>query len=144
MIRIGLVGLAASILLSGGVAEAADIDIVGELAQRSGMPPAQLEPLLANCDANQTSMYFCSWRDLIVADHELDAAREKRSAVSPACKKSVDRRLEEWPDNRDRQCKNAAAREYQGGSLEQTARLQCSISSTRDMTKKINAVHCSG
>ena len=118
MSRVGLAVLAASILLSGGHARAADLDIVGGLSRRSGMPSAQLEPLLANCDANQTSMYFCAWRDLIVAERDLEATRDKRSAPSPACKKSVDHQLDGWPDNRDRQCQNAAAREYRGGSME--------------------------
>ena len=37
--------------------------LTDELANRSGKSPAQVTTLLASCDANQTSMKFCAWRD---------------------------------------------------------------------------------
>jgi uncharacterized protein YecT (DUF1311 family) len=130
--------------LSIAVAYAADFDVVNELAKRSGLPVTRLDSLLANCDANQTSMYFCAWRDLIAADHNLETASDQRASSSPACKKAVDRRLHGWTKKRDAICAKTAEEEYGGGSLEQTAQTQCAVSTTQDMIKKIATLHCAG
>jgi uncharacterized protein YecT (DUF1311 family) len=141
--RIGLSASTALVILSLSAAHAAEHDPVDELAKRSGLPPAEISASLANCDANQTNLNICAWRDVIVAEQDLKKVADERSASSPSCKKAIDRRLDGWTAKRDRVCKESAAEEYGGGSAEPMALAICESSSTHDMAKEIQSLHCS-
>ena len=40
--------------------ESSPSEVLAELSRRSGMPEAELRMLIADCSANQQSMYFCA------------------------------------------------------------------------------------
>ena len=79
-------------LLSASAAASAQT-LTDELAQRSGVSPAEVSTLLANCDANRTSMKFCAWRDELAAERTLRRLIDEKRAASP--------KVDSWQKRRD-------------------------------------------
>lgn len=111
-----------------------------ELSKRSGLPPDEVAKLLADCNANQQSMYFCTWRDQIAAEQQLQRVVDKKP---PACKVLLERKLGAWKRKRDRGCQRYAEQQWGGGSFERTGELICDTDETKDMTKYVSVKKCS-
>jgi uncharacterized protein YecT (DUF1311 family) len=111
-----------------------------ELSARSGLPASDVNALLANCDANQTSMNFCAWRDQIVAERELQQIVEQRERAHPERKAALDARIKKWKKARDASCEKSAERAWDGGSMRPTAQAICATAATKKMTKKLSAM----
>src|SRR4051812_23824691 len=67
---------------------------IEQLVHRSAMPEAEVRSLLANCDASQLSINFCTWRDALVAEVRLDDAWAAATSTRlRGCKSRIDRRI---------------------------------------------------
>jgi uncharacterized protein YecT (DUF1311 family) len=111
----------------------------GELSQRSGLPAAELNNLLANCDANQQSMYFCAWRDQIAAEQEFGRILAEKEEKSPQCKEVLARKAEAWLRSRNRSCEKSATQEWGTGSMKPTAQALCAAVATKKMTAQLES-----
>lgn len=121
------------------------VEIFNELARRSALPEADLNALLANCDATQQSMYFCAWRDQIAADRRLNQAVADQVKLRPHCKPYFEARTASWSRARDQFCEKSAKADWTDGSMEPTAKLLCMTAQTDQMTKHVRHMHgCKG
>jgi len=116
--------------------------IFAELAHRSTLPRNELESLLADCDANQQSIYFCAWRDQITAERKLDSMLTAKLDKMPRCKKAIDGELARWKKQRDSGCEKSATRDYGEGSLKATAQIACVTAEIEKRARQ--ATHSSG
>lgn len=117
-------------LLSGlaGAAAAADADsdaAAQEVARRSGLPAADVQRLLADCQASQQSLYFCAWRDTIVAQARLERTLAERQRAAGPCSAAQRDALQRRVKRGTAACERAARQEWGEGSLRDTARLHC-------------------
>lgn len=126
------------LLLASGYASAEPTP-ADEIAARSGLPAAEVNALLAQCDSNQTSMNFCAWRDQLVAERELLQQVERQEREHPELKKALDARIAKWKKARDVSCEKAAREEWDGGSMKPTAQAICATAATKDMTTHLMA-----
>lgn len=116
---------------------ATDPSVLSELAQRSTLAPTDLSALLDDCDATQQAMYFCAWRDLILAERSLQRAKDRRIASCPSCKSALDARLARWLRARDASCARFAKLDFGGGSMEPTDRVLCATAQTRELETRL-------
>ncbi|UVH57000.1 lysozyme inhibitor LprI family protein [Variovorax paradoxus] len=107
------------------------------MAQRSGIPEDELRGLLSRCEASQSAMNICAYRDVVVADLKLKHALASKVQQLPACKERLEARIARWEVVRDQGCKRNAAKDYGGGSLEQTAESMCVEHEIVQMTKQV-------
>lgn len=107
------------------------------LSQRSGLPIKEITALLADCDANQTSMNFCAWRDQIMAEQELEHLIAQKSAGSDRCKLKIEHKINAWKKHRDSSCRRSAEKEWGSGSMLPTAIAICITAETKRMIKII-------
>jgi uncharacterized protein YecT (DUF1311 family) len=108
-----------------------------ELAARSGLPESELKDFLADCNANQQSMYFCAWRDQIVAQRVFERLLADKMQSMPACKSALESRAADWARSRDRSCARSALKQWGDGSMRRTAQIICVTGETARMTKRI-------
>ncbi|WP_041734385.1 lysozyme inhibitor LprI family protein [Paraburkholderia atlantica] len=112
------------------------------IATRSGLPASEVDAALSHCNANQTSMNLCAWRDQIVAEQKLERVVEGKAAVSPTCKAAIEKRITAWKRRRDANCEKSASREWGGGSMLPTAVAMCKTAETERMSKAIQTAGC--
>ncbi|MGN8138760.1 hypothetical protein ACTJLC_29105 [Paraburkholderia sp. 22099] len=62
------------------------------ISRQSGLPASEVQGMLANCDANQTSLNFCAWRDKVIAEQKLQDVVDEKSAKSPSCKARLEKK----------------------------------------------------
>lgn len=128
-------------LLISGLAQGSgpqdDKDAIKTLLALSKLPEAELNEMLADCNADQQSMYFCAWRDKIVAERSLDRVAAERKAAMPACSAAVDEWIRLESVRRDKTCTKQASTNFGGGSLEPTARMTCTKDATNNLRKKL-------
>ena len=99
---------------------------IQQLIHRSAMPEAEVRSLLANCDASQLSINFCTWRDALVAEVRLDDAwAAATSARLRGCKSRIDRRIADVKSRAESACAAAAEREAAGGSIKPAVVAAC-------------------
>jgi len=115
--------------------------VLAELSQKSGLPEADLNDLLADCHANQQSMYFCAWRDQIAADKKLRRALTEKKQKIPACKNFLESKIAAWIRFRDQSCDKSTRKEWGEGSMRPTARAICVTKETARMTKRLERIH---
>jgi uncharacterized protein YecT (DUF1311 family) len=111
--------------------------VLGELSQRSGLPEAELNSLLADCNANQQSIYFCAWRDQIAADKAFGRALSDKQQKNLQCKTSMETKVANWKKSRDLSCEKSATQEWGEGSMKPTAQAICVTVETVRMTKRL-------
>jgi uncharacterized protein YecT (DUF1311 family) len=111
--------------------------IMGELSQRSGLSDAELSSLLANCNANQQSMYFCAWRDQIAASRNFARVLADKLQKMPQCKKTMETKVASWMKSRDQSCEKSATQEWGEGSMKPTAQTICVTAETVRMTTRL-------
>jgi uncharacterized protein YecT (DUF1311 family) len=117
-------------------------DPIDEIANRSGLPASEVSAALSDCDANQTSMNFCAWRDQIVAEQNLEDAVNAMAGSSTACKTALQRKIAAWQKHRDASCLKSASREWGNGSMLPTAVAMCKTAATERMRKAIKTDKC--
>jgi hypothetical protein len=115
-------------------------DVVSELSRRSGLPESDLETLLADCNANQRSIYFCAYRDLVAADMTFKRALAAKEQSLPACKSAIDGKAARWERLRDNRCEQGATKEFGDGSMKPTAQALCAAAETHRMTKRVKKI----
>ena len=115
--------------------------VLGELSQRSGLPDIELSNLLADCNANQQSMYFCAWRDQIAADRAFGRILADKQQKMPQCKTSIESKVASWTRSRDQSCDKSATKEWGGGSMKPTAQALCVTAETVRMTKRLERMN---
>ncbi|MBK7662175.1 MAG: DUF1311 domain-containing protein [Sterolibacteriaceae bacterium] len=101
------------------------------------MPESELKDFLADCNANQQSMYFCAWRDQIVAQRVFERLLADKMQSMPACKSALESRAADWARSRDRSCARSALKQWGDGSMRRTAQIICVTGETARMTKRI-------
>lgn len=97
--------------------------------------------MLSNCDANQTSLNFCAWRDRVVAEQKLQDVVKNKTAEFPACKARLENKIAAWTKRRDASCKKSTEAENGGGSIVPTEFAACQTAETERMTKIIASIH---
>ena len=112
-------------------------EVLAALAHRSGLAEDSLRGLLSNCDASQSAMNICAYRDAVVADLVLQHAVAHKADQLPACKERLEARISRWAAERDLACKRSAAKAYGGGSLEPMAMSMCVQHENEQMAKKV-------
>jgi uncharacterized protein YecT (DUF1311 family) len=112
-------------------------EVLSALSGRSKLPEEDLRRLTADCTADQQSMYFCAYRDLVSAELKLQRVVAEKERRLPACKPDIDARVAHWRAARDQACIQSAAKEWAGGSMEPTARNICLSDSTGRMLKQM-------
>jgi uncharacterized protein YecT (DUF1311 family) len=112
------------------------------IANRSGLPPSEVDAALAHCDANQMSMNLCAWRDQIVAEQKLERVVGVKAGSSETCKAALEKRLTAWRKRRDANCEKSASREWGGGSMLPTAVAMCKTVETERMSNAIQTARC--
>ena len=113
------------------------------LTRRSALSERELGPILANCDANQRSMYFCAFRDAVTADVALRRAVEDRKRDEPGCASRLAQLIGGFERSRDAQCAKSASEDFEGGSMEATALAMCNAASTNAMVEQVGRLECS-
>ncbi|MDR0781466.1 MAG: lysozyme inhibitor LprI family protein [Pseudomonadales bacterium] len=108
-----------------------------ELAQKSGLPAVELDALLADCDANQQSLYFCAWRDQIAAEQVLRRALAEQAQSLPQCRDTVAAEIASWMQARDQSCASSALEQWGEGSMRATAQALCVTAATAQMTQQL-------
>ena len=116
--------------------------VLAELSRRSALPPGKLKPLLANCDADQQSMYFCACRDVVAADLTLKLMVAEKGRESTACRSSLDTLVANFERSREPACAKSSAETFGGGSMEHTAQVICVAASTNSMVEQVRATEC--
>jgi Lysozyme inhibitor LprI len=117
-----------------------DKDAIKTLLALSKLPEAELNEMLADCNADQQSMYFCAWRDKIVAERSLDRVAAEKKAAMPTCAAAIDEWIRtEWV-RRDKACTKQASTNFSGGSLEPTARMTCTKDTTNKLKNKLAGI----
>jgi uncharacterized protein YecT (DUF1311 family) len=111
------------------------------ISRQSGLPASEVQGMLANCDANQTSLNFCAWRDRVVAEQKLQDVVEEKAAKFPGCKARLENKITSWKKRRDASCKNSAEAENGGGSIVPMEIAACEAAETDRMTKVIASIH---
>lgn len=106
------------------------------ISKQSGLPASEVQGMLANCDANQTSLNFCAWRDQVVAEQKLQDALDEKPA---ACKTGLEKKITAWKKRRDANCKKSVEEENGGGSIVPMRIATCEADETDRMTKVIRA-----
>lgn len=136
-----ILGCAASLSFAGQTDNApASGDVIKELSKRSGLSVSELKDLLSDCDANQQSMYFCAYRDLVAADLVLKHVIREKEKAFPSCKSTIDADVSSWEKERNRGCEKSASKEYGEGSMKPTAEVMCITFETQKMTQRIQKI----
>jgi len=112
------------------------------ISKQSGLPSSEVQGMLASCDANQTSMNFCAWRDRVVAEQKLQDAATEKEKKFPGCKARLERKIAAWKKRRDASCKKSAEAENGGGSIVPMEIAACQAAETDRMTAAIRSKNC--
>lgn len=126
------------LLLAASICVFADQAPAEKLAARSGLPLPDIKEFLANCDSDdqtQQGIYFCTWRDLIVAEHELQQTINQIINQHPDRKAALETHSAQWKKERDTKCRETAHNSFGGGSIESTAAVTCEAILTENLTK---------
>lgn len=114
--------------------------VLTELSQRSGSPINNLQDLLADCDADQQSMYFCAYRDQVSADLKLQHTLSLKQQQFPRCQAGLSNQIKDWENRRNQTCEQSAAKEWGEGSVKSTDELICSTTETNRFEKQLEKV----
>jgi hypothetical protein len=123
-------------------ASASSFNPAAELAKRTGLSVGEIETLVKDCDANQTSMNVCAWYDQVKAEHHLQMALKVKRAACPHCRDLSESSIADWQRQRDHICKETAQREWSNGSMEPAAESMCITADTKKKIEDISAKKC--
>lgn len=114
-----------------------DSEVLSDLSRRSNLPEADLKSMLAACDANQTNMNLCAYRDQVAADLTLKHAIEKKEKQLPKRTVEIDTKVAGWEKSRDVSCAKSAEQEWGNGSMKPTAQAMCVAAETHKMIRRV-------
>jgi hypothetical protein len=114
--------------------------VLREVARRSGLPESEVQELVANCDRDQQSLYFCAFRDFVARDLLLQSSAAEKQRQLPACAAELGQKLSEREHARDENCRRSAAEEYGEGSMKLQAQATCAASATQELVERVQAV----
>jgi uncharacterized protein YecT (DUF1311 family) len=106
------------------------------------LPASEVTAALSNCEANQTNMNLCAWRDQIVAEEKLEHAVDAIAGSSTSCRTTLARKIAAWKKRRDANCTRSASDEWGKGSMLPTAVAMCRTAETERMRKAIGSEKC--
>ena len=113
-----------------------------ELAAHTGWPLKDIQAKLSNCKSDdRTTIYFCGWRDLIVAERDLQKIVDQRNSQRPASKAALDTRIAQWKKAREADCRKSAHRDYADKPMEPVMGMVCQADKTQDMAKAMGKDH---
>ncbi|MCC8405342.1 DUF1311 domain-containing protein [Paraburkholderia sp. MMS20-SJTN17] len=116
---------------------------VDEIANRSGLPTSEITAAQSNCEADQTGMNLCAWRDQIIAEQRLEQqVVDVMAGTSTACRTALERKIAAWKKRRDTNCTRSASDEWGNGSMLPTAVSMCKTAETERMRKAIGSEKC--
>lgn len=115
-------------------------EVLSETARRSGLSESELRDLVANCDLNQQTLYFCAFRDFVARDLQLEHARAEKEGQLPLCGAEIGRRLAALARARDEKCQSAADEEAGEGSMNLQARAVCASSMTEHLIQRLEGL----
>ncbi|HVZ31947.1 MAG TPA: hypothetical protein VG963_05955, partial [Polyangiaceae bacterium] len=106
------IGLASACTRAGGepprhVEPPASEDVLREVSRRSGLPESEVRALVANCDRDQQSQYFCAFRDFVARDLLLQSTAAEQQRQLPACEAELHQKLTEREHARDENCQRS-------------------------------------
>lgn len=130
-----------TLVLARSSALASSVDPAQVISRQSGLPASEAQSMLAHCDANQLSLNFCAWRDLVVAEQKLQDAVDDRAAKDPDYKARIDNKFRAWKKRRDASCKKSAEAENGGGSIVPMEIAARQAAETDRMTKVLTSIH---
>lgn len=116
--------------------------LTDELAKRSGISPAQVTAMLADCAANRNSMKFCAWRDELAAERTLARLIDEKRAASPKCGAVLAQKVAAWQRRRDETCRQSAQRQWTDGSMQSAALAMCTTDRTKQMMQSLSSDSC--
>ena len=114
-------------------------EVLTELARRSNLPEADLRQSLANCDANQTNINLCAYRDQVAADLTLKHAIADKEAQRHQRTDAINAKIAKWEKSRDASCAKYAEREFGDGSMKPTAQAMCVAAETKKMIRWVES-----
>jgi uncharacterized protein YecT (DUF1311 family) len=129
-------------VLSVGATAASAQTLTDELAQRSGMSAGEVTTLLASCDANQTSMKFCAWRDELAAERTLRHLIDEKRTASPKCGAVLAQKVQAWQKKRDETCRRSAKQQWGDGTMLSAAIAMCATDRTKQMMQALSSNSC--
>ena len=113
----------------------------------SGVPFPELIERLSNCDASQANTHLCVWRDLLVADRELNQTYKsalKLMETSKAVKRLRDSQRA-WLAFRDLNCLVMVGSRDSAGDMYPTLWNLCAATMTKDRAKQLKEIlDCEG
>jgi uncharacterized protein YecT (DUF1311 family) len=124
---------------------AAHPDPADVIAKQSGIPPEEVRSTLSQCGSgneDQTTLNFCSWRDLVVAEQRLQDQVDARGRRRPECVAPLKAKVDAWKPKRDASCKRSASKQWGNGSFLPTAIAMCEQAETEHMTREIKTMPC--
>ncbi len=114
--------------------------VIDELSKRSRLESSELNRLLADCNVNQQSMYFCAWRDQIASDRGLARVVADKQKRTPRCAESFKAKLANWERSRNQSCEKSSRKEWGDGSMQPIAQVICVTEETLRMTKRFECM----
>lgn len=115
-------------------------EVLNEMARRSGLSETELGKLVANCDLNQQTLYFCAFRDFVTRDLQLERARAEKERQLPLCKTEIGKKLTDLARTRDENCRASAEDEAGEGSMNLQIRARCASSTTERLIQRVEGV----
>ena len=110
--------------------------VLSELSRRSSLPEKDLRAILADCNVNQQSLYFCAFRDFVAADLAFRRLVSVKQHRLPSCRAAIGEEAANAERLRDSSCEKSATADWGDGSMKPTAAALCAASETRKMTAR--------
>ncbi len=114
--------------------------VIEALSQRSGLSEDELNNQIADCNVNQQSMYFCSYRDFVYSDIVMKEEKNRKIDAFVNCAKLINIKVAAWIRPNAAICESRATKEYGAGSLKETYKLACLAELTNSTALKINKI----
>jgi hypothetical protein len=115
--------------------------VLSEVARRSGLHESEVSALLADCNANQQSLYFCAYRDFVAADLALERVASSKLKKFPSCRAASPGDIENSRRSIDSECRKSAVESYGEGSMAPTAQATCAAIAMTALADEIAGSH---
>jgi DNA-binding transcriptional MerR regulator len=132
------------LMLATSIQAFADQTPAEEVAIRSGFSLSHVQKMLVKCasyDRTAEDMYFCAYRDLIVAERKLQKIVNQQNSHHPEHKAVLDARIAQRKKAIAEDCRKTAHRGWADQSLESVVALFCQEEQTQGMVKTMREGH---
>ena len=117
------------------------LDALNELHKHTQISYQELKQYMSNCDASQQSMYFCAWKDYIIARNRLHTLIDKKKILLNGCAGELQSKVDDWEKPLYRYCRKLSIQAWGEGSMQPTDQMVCMSSATEAYNKKIDAIN---